>query len=66
MPEHRAPYFAATLCLILMLIVLTLDDPTLSPTVLGAALIGTAVLLIALSRPLRLFGAARHRPLQKE
>ena len=66
MPDHRTPYFAATLCLVLLLVVLTLGDPALSPTVLSAALIGTAVLLISLSLPLRLLGTARHRTAPEE
>jgi len=66
MPEHRAPYFAATLCLLLMLMVLTLGDPALSPAVLCAALIGTAVLLLTLSLPLHLLGAAQRRPAPEE
>jgi uncharacterized membrane protein YhaH (DUF805 family) len=66
MPEHRAPYFAATLCLLLMLVVLTLGDPALSPAVVSAALIGTAVLLMTLTLPLRLFGAAQRRHATEE
>ncbi len=58
---HRSLYVVSALCLALLLIVPTLNNPPVSPTVLSGVLIGTSFLFTAFGRALQLLGEIRYR-----